>query len=1186
MLKGRGGAWGQALLALGLGTTMLVSSGLPAMAAQTTASAKTTGVKSKHTTSGLGFGLPTPPAGLLDSTHAAPLTLPVNGYDISGLASTSVDTSVLPVGVLTQRNFAATLTQWEQQGAKPVPSNVSVTIPATSYYKTSSGSPGLKTIPPGQLDGNTQTVLGWPTSVQDVFYHFSAPQTGLYELRVHYYDYPGCFSADSRSEASFVTNTTTNINQAWCGKDTSSERGFQIDPPGTVPVVQQGSGISRTPAAILDAAKKAGLSPSSLPAWINQNELAPPTTSAPAWAIASAKSPKSAACAVNLAGPSGPMNYNGYQYQEANQSPFPEEWTETGQHVLPNGLVDFQKDNEGDDLYPIPKEVEGWQSLNVSDAQGEYQTPLLFCLTKGPHVLGVQEIQGPMAIASFTFHGATVLPSYQQALKTWEAQGMKPVHCGMCVQVQGDNIYRTSDPTIRPGSSSNPGVTPPANGYYILNMLQGEEWQYPAQWVEWKFTVPQTGLYKIGFKVLQAAQGGGLVGTPVTRSLEIDGKLPFQGAQWISFPFNNNWQMSTLSQPNGQPALIGLTKGTHTLRLETSLGLLGDSMATIQRASQFLGELYQQILLITGPSPDANVTYDLASSLPFLVPDMRAVIRVLDQQAAYLTYSAGGVVPDAADTVEIAAQDLQRLAAHPNNIPLSLSEWSSDTASLAGVLTQMQDQALSINWFAISAPSFSYPAPGASILSGLSNTWRTFILSFYRNYTDVGSVYNHAITVWVGWGQTWAKVMSQMTQNSFTPATGIHVNFNVVPGGTGIVLLAEASGKGPDVATGMATTDPVNFAIRDGAYDLTKFPHWSTIAQRFVPAALTQYAFTNANGLTGIYGLPETQGMMLMVYRTDILKALGLKVPQTWPEVYKMMPILEAHGMQFYYPAGPAGILPFLYQNGGQYYENTANGIRSAIGSEGGYLGFKAWTDLFDEWKVPLAANFFTEMETGQMPIGITDYPTFVTIDVAAPQLAGLWALAPIPSTPYLCTAAGKCAIVSTGPCAFGNPNHPLTFKNGSYCKYNGTSGDLEESTSIIMPSNGTHPLQSWKWVEWWTSAPVQLQFAQQIQAIGGPSLAWNTANNLALPGLQWPSADIQVMEQARADYVPEPMVPGGYISDRYINDIWTNVVVNGENARQQLLWGVQNINDELYRQEVSFGLAKIIAGRNPLAGA
>ena len=1193
MSKRQRRTWERAVVALGLGTSLLIAAGAPVMAAQPPGhkptSQPTSGRKgTPQPASGLGYGLPNPPVGLNDNTHTASYTLPVNGYNVSPLNSASVDQSVLPVGVLSQRNFFSTLAQWEAQGAKVVAPGVHVTIPAVDYYKTSGGSPGVKKIPAGELAGNKQAALGWPTSVNDVYYHFKVPQTGLYALSLNYYDYPGCFKPGERSASSFLTNQTLNVNPVWCGKDTAGERGFLIDPPGTGPVVTIGSGAAQTSPQVLAAIKRAGLNPTQLPAWINPSASASPTATAPAWAVPSTKNPESQPCALDLTSPTGTQSYNGTQYQETAQSPFPERWKLTGKKVLPNGLVQFPKDNQGNNLYPVPVEAEAWQTVNARDALGAYETPLLFCLTAGSHVLEVTQISSPMAITSFTFHGLSNPPSYQAALAQWKASGMKPVHCGLCTEVQGENISMMSDPTIEPGSSSYPSMTPPANGYFILNELSGRTFQYPAQWVQYKFTVPTTGLYKLGFRVLQAGQGGGLVGTPVTRRILIDGRVPFNGAQWVTFPFNNNWQILTLSQPNGQPALVGLTKGPHTIRFETTMGLLGQALSTLQRTTQFLGELQRQILLITGPNPNPNVTYDLGSSLPFLIPDMRSAVRVLNQQAAFLTYITGGVVPDAANTMRITAQDLTRFADHPSNIPLGMTEWQNDESALAGVLTQMQDQALSIDWFGFAAPSYRWPSASASPLQSLVTTWRTFILSFYRNYTDIGSVYSNGITVWVGWGQTWAKVMSQMSNSEFTPVTGVHVNYNVVPGGSGIVLLAEASGHGPDVATGMTTTNPVDFALRGGAYNLTKFPNWSTVAARFAPGMLTPYTYTNAAGQTGTYGVPETEGMMMMLYRKDILQSLHVSVPRTWPEVYKLMPILQAHGMEFYYPAGPQGFLPFLYQNGGHYYEKTSNGLRSAIDNQGGYLGFKAWTNLFDEWQVPLVANFFTRFETGEMPIGITDYPTFVTITVAAPQLAGLWSVAPIPATPYLCTAAGACKVVSQGACAFGNPNHPPVLSGGNYCKYNDTAGDLQESTSVIIPTNAKHPSAAWKWVEWWTSAPVQLEFAHDIQAIGGTQLAWNTANIQALPDLPWPSQDLKVMEQTRTNLHPEPMVPGGYISDRYINDIWTNVVINGENARQQLLWGVQNINDELYRMEAQFGLARVGAGQNRygIAGA
>ena len=1236
----------RAVLATALGATLILSSGGPALAAAAatataaaataTAAAATatataaTGTAAAATGTAAAQTAPAlPPAPFALNAHAkkglewalAPYTLPVNGFGTANLGSqANIDASAVPPSVLEQRTFFSALQQWQAQGARPVSANTQVVInPATAYRNVQTTGVGAKVIPAGGLAGNQQPALALPDTVESVDFPFTVAKTGLYELKFGYYDYPECFSQSGTTVASFTTNQSAATTGPYCGRGTAPERGILIDPPGTVPTVA--ASASTPPAVsqtILQAAKASGLSPVALPAWINPANDYVPVPAVPAWtlpppgpstagstaaqpAAASGTSATAAAggtgaapapqasttaapgagsvCGMNLS-PSGQnLGYDGYQYQEAHQTAFPGMWQYQGTTVNPKtGYVNFTKDNRGDNLYPLPQEIEQWQSSEAYDAQGTYGSPLLFCLTAGKHVLRLQMVREPMAIQSIVFHGVPALPSYSQALATWKSEGMQPVTCGMCVEVQGENIYRMSDPTIQPGSDPYPSVVPQTKGYFILNELNGATFQQPNEWVEWKVTVPQTGLYKLGFRVLQAQ----LQGLPATRRLSIDGSMPFNGAQWISIPFKNSWNMVTLAQPNGSPALIGLTKGTHVIRLSTTLGLVGQALAVIQQTDQRLGELQREILMITGPTPNPQVDYNLPQNVVDLIPQMQSIVSALRQQAAILTYDAGGTPPVSANSLDITANDIQKMSEHPDQIQLDMSEWGQDETALAQWITLLEAQPVSIDWIGLAAPAYRFPSPQAGLWTQFKVTWDNFILSFYRDYTGVGSVYTNAINVWVGFGQSWAAVMSEMANSEFTPATGIHVNFNVVPGGAGIVLLAQVSGHGPDVATGMPATTPVDFALRGGAVDLSTMPNWSTIAKRFVPQATLPYQYRNAAGKIGTYGLPETQGMTMILYRKDILQSLvpgGIQPPKTWQELYAIIPILTAHGMEFLYPAAPQGFLPFLYQNGGSYYTNSPQGIKSNLNTSNAYAAFKAWTNLFLQWNVPVSANFFTRFQTGEVPLAIGAYNDYVTLQAGAPQLQGLWGIAPIPATAYLCTNANdpSTCTVDTHQDTCTMPDFPAqpAIPAGDTCKYNDTSGDMGASTAVVIPKSSKHPQQAWQFIEWWTSTATQLEFASDIEAIGGIQLAWNTANVQALAGLPWPEQDLRVFQQIWKSYTPEPIVPGGYLSDRYVNNIWTNVVINGQNPRAQLQWAAQNVNDELYRQEVQFGLTQ-----------
>ena len=1185
--------WERATLAVLLGTTLIVSSGgLAAAAAATgTGASGQTGTTGANATKGAQkpaankvAPLPKAPLALNPKLNLAPFTLPVNGFGTAAsLASgAQLDQAVLPLDAIQQSTYFAALQQWTAQGAQEVSASTQVTInAATDYHNvvlSPGGTAGVTIVQPGTMDSNTTAALGWPTDVQSIDFPFTAPTTGLYELAITYDNYPTCYSSGSGSASSVIG--------PFCGSGTAAERGIQIDPPGTVPTLASSASTPSQNASALAAAQKAGIPADQLPGFINPTVQA--VAPSPAWAVVNSTDPTATPCAVNLTGPGGtPQSYNGWQYTEARQVPFSNQWQQTGTTVNPKtGYVSFTKDNQGNDLQPIPQEIGLWQTTNVRDAQGVYRDPLLFCLTAGQHVLRLQMVQQPMAIGSIVFHGVSPLPTYQQALQQWQSEGLKAVTCGLCLTVQGENIYRMSDQTIQPGSDANPAIVPNTNGHQIFNELNGQYFDQGNQWVEYKFTVPQSGLYELSFHELQA----GLQGLPAGRAITIDGKTPFSGAQWIEVPFKNGWNVVTVAQPNGKPALIGLTAGTHILRIRITLGLVGQALAVINQATQRLYALYREIEMITGPSPSPVVAYDLPQNVPGLLPQMLSIVGVLRQQAALLDYAAGGQPVVAANSIDIAANNLLQMEQNPNTIQVSLGQWNTDEQTIAQWATQLQQQPMSIDWFTLTTPGYPLPSPSPSFWKMITTTWNTFILSFYQNYTGVGSRYGStALSVWVEWGTLWATIMSEMASAQFTPLTGIHVNFNVVPGGSSTVLLDEASGHSPDVVTGMAPTDPLNFALRGGALDLSTMPGWSTVAKRFSTNATLPYQYTNAQGKTGVYGVPETQDVTMLMYRTDILKALGLPVPTTWPEVYREIPVLSNAGMEFYYPgptasgAGPvgSGLTPFIDQRNGSFYlkANNTGGWTSGLDNAAAYAAFQQFTQLFTEWNVPIGANFFTRFQTGQMPMGVVNFATFLQVYAGAPALNGLWKVAPMPGIPYECNSADQCTQVSTGPCAFPDyPNQP-PLPAGMHCFTNFTSGG-GNSTAVIIPSRARHPQAAWEFVKWWTSTTVQVQFANELQALGGGTVAWNTANVQALGALPFPEQDLKVFQQTWTQNEPVPQVPGGYISARYINDAWTNVVENGDNLRQQLESLVQNINNELYRQESMYGLVRKVKGK------
>ena len=59
----------------------------------------------------------------------------------------------------------------------------------------------------------------------------------------------------------------------------------------------------------------------------------------------------------------------------------------------------------------------------------------------------------------------------------------------------------------------------------------------------------------------------------------------------------------------------------------------------------------------------------------------------------------------------------------------------------------------------------------------------------------------------------------------------------------------------------------------------------------------------------------------MMFYRKDVLDQLGLKVPDTWDDFYKMIPVITRNNMNVGFNQDM--FATFLFQRGGTYYNKS-----------------------------------------------------------------------------------------------------------------------------------------------------------------------------------------------------------------------------------------------------------------------
>ena len=107
------------------------------------------------------------------------------------------------------------------------------------------------------------------------------------------------------------------------------------------------------------------------------------------------------------------------------------------------------------------------------------------------------------------------------------------------------------------------------------------------------------------------------------------------------------------------------------------------------------------------------------------------------------------------------------------------------------------------------------------------------------------------------------------------------------------------------------------------------------------------------------YAIPDEQEFMMMYYRKDIFKDLGIEPPKTWADLMKIAPVLQNNHLQVGIPyenldafqlkdrgVGMLNLFPtLLMQNGVSLYNRDLDGTR--LDETKAYDAFKKWTDFY-----------------------------------------------------------------------------------------------------------------------------------------------------------------------------------------------------------------------------------------------
>ncbi|MBE5962625.1 MAG: extracellular solute-binding protein [Lachnospiraceae bacterium] len=797
----------------------------------------------------------------------------------------------------------------------------------------------------------------------------------------------------------------------------------------------------------------------------------------------------------------------------------------------------WETDNQGNDLKPSLAENPAWITSYVYDSNGYIPDRLSIYLTAGTHTITILSIKEPMLLRRLILSNSEEVQDYQTVTAKWDKNGAVSTS-GHLIRLEAENADRTSSQMLYPvQDKSSPAVYPSSAKELKNNTIGGNSWRLVGQWIEWDFEVPESGYYDIAMFAKQNFSKGLFV----SRKIEIDGKVPFKEMNAFGFDYRQNWKLITLSGDDDVPYKIYLTKGQHTLRMQAVLGEFAGIIADVKEAVTQLNAIYRSVIRITGVSPDTYRDYQIEASLPELKNQLGDARELLQGAIDKLKSVAGNGSEKL--TVLITMRDqLDELIKDEERFTKVIGSFKINVRACGTWLTQVISQPLQLDTIYIYSPDVTVKVAHDTVWAKIGFEIKKLFYSFIVNYNQIGNVSEEAntdtLTLWVGTGRDQANVIKALIDEHFTNETGIAVNVMLVDMNT--LLQATLAGQGPDVAIQVANDMPMNYGLRNAVADLGQFDDLPDILKRFNASAMEAFTF---NGST--YALPETQTFPMLFYRKDILKELNMSVPTTWDEVKVAMAVLSKNQMEI-------GMLPseqvfamFLYQNGGQYYNEDAT--KSALDSEEAVNAFKEYCEYYTDYKLDKETSVEERFRTGECPLIIADYTVYNNLQVSAPDIKGMWGFAPVPG---------------------------VKTEDGMMDNSVGSTG-----LGCVIMEDSKLKDQGWEFLKWWTSAQTQTLYGREMESLMGAAARVATANMEAFANLPWPVADYEALLKQFSSVRGIPQVPGGYFSWRNVNNAFYKVTTDTDTAtpRESLQDKVIYVNDEITykREEFKLPVAK-----------
>lgn len=817
-----------------------------------------------------------------------------------------------------------------------------------------------------------------------------------------------------------------------------------------------------------------------------------------------------------------------YPFDEAKLIDVPLRWKDESKK--------FELDTYGDESLPNQVRIVEWTPLDLYNNTYITVEPLLFRLEKGKNTIEfINKSSNDLYLGDLVVKEPQKIPSYEEYLRSFTGGSPKAIY-----PIDAIMYTEKNSSFVRLSANQSPSVEPFDPVYRKLNIIDGAGWRMGGQEASFEVNVEQDGFYEIAVHYNNSKSD-----FEIFRTIKIDGKIPFAEMRSYGFEYTGDriWKNKTISAKDGTPYKFYLSKGTHTISLRAENEKVAQGMQDMQFLIDHINQFSLEIRKITGKEVDRKRTWKITRYLPETASFLEAyevvilgIIQDLQQYAPNESRSS------TLSYLKKALVKLDLMQEEPDELPLYFEDLYSGTGSVTQMLgdsiDRVSSQPMSLDTiYVYNDARLGRENAGffEKMGAGLKALGATFTNKKYIIQND-----ETALNIWVSRSIAHVDLMQKMVDSQFTKDTGIKVKISVMPDPNKIIL-ANAANQSPDVALGLPSYMPYDFAIRGAAYDLTQFDDFWKVASDTVPGAFIPYILNE-----GVYAIPETLNFNSIIYRKDIFRSLGLEVPDTWEDIIHMLPTLQRYGMNFYHPiAGGIAIKWFyqtstlIYQFGGSLY--TEDGLSANIHTPEGVKGMSFLSELFTVYSLPEQVPiFYNSFRYGMLPIGITDFNTYLQVKNAAPELKGQWGLANYPG---------------------------VRREDGTVSRWYIGNG----SGAVIMQKS-KRPAEAWEFLKWWLSTEVQTEYSYLLLSTYGPDYVWLPANLEAIKNSPIEYEDKQIILEQVKWISDVPRTPGQYMLERGLSDIWNDSVFKGAITRVAIDRQTIIINREIRKKMIEFG--------------